>query len=210
MNLREPVLCSIDLGAASMSGMTGRYEKRMSDLAGLYADETAWRAAVEATDNAVVYDVSEFRPSADAGDLIFGITRMGPGKVGREFFLTRGHIHARADRPEVYYAQRGRGVMLMESPDGETRVVEMGAQAICYVPPFWIHRSVNIGADDFVMMFSYPADAGQDYGIIERAGGMRHRVVADEGGGWMLVENAGYIPRDAAVVAAILAAGAPA
>src|SRR5690606_31013983 len=127
----------------------------------------------------------------------FGVTRMAPGRVGREFFLTRGHIHAKADRPEIYYGQRGRGLMLMESPDGETRTVEIGPQAICYVPPFWIHRSVNLGADALLLVFSYPADAGQDYDIITRSGGMRHRVVATADGGWTLAENTGYRPREA-------------
>jgi glucose-6-phosphate isomerase len=34
------------------------------------------------------------------------------------------------------------------------------------------------------MLFCYGADAGQDYGIIERAGGMQQLVVATPGGGW--------------------------
>ena len=84
--------------------------------------------------------------------------------------------------------------MQLESPEGETRVVEIGPQAVCYVPPYWIHRSINLGEDDFVMLFSYPADAGQDYAIIERAGGMRHRVLAAPDG-WTLADNPGYRPR---------------
>jgi glucose-6-phosphate isomerase len=120
---------------------------------------------------------------------------MVPGRVGREFFLTRGHVHAKADRPEIYFGQRGRGLMLMESPDGETRTVEIGPQTICYVPPFWIHRSVNLGDDELLLMFAYPADAGQDYDIITRSAGMRHRVVAVADGGWILTENPRYRPR---------------
>ena len=42
------------------------------------------------------------------------------------------------------------------------------------------------------MTFAYPADSGQDYAIIEEAGGMRSRVVDDGKGGWRLVDNAGY------------------
>jgi glucose-6-phosphate isomerase len=195
MDLREPASCTVEKASGSMVGGTGRYEKRMSDLRGIYADEHAFEALLEQAGDPIVYDVSEFRPSADAGDLIFGLTRMSPGKVGDEFFMTRGHIHARPDRPEVYYGQKGSGLMLLESPDGETRTIEIGPQVICYVPPFWIHRSVNTDAEDLVMMFSYPADAGQDYGIIERSRGMRHRVVADSVRGWTLVENADYVPR---------------
>src|SRR5262249_26064281 len=157
--------------------------------AGLYADSAAFAAALAEGDR-IVYDVEDFRPSADAGDMIFGVTRMAPGKIGAEYYLTRGHIHARANRPEIYYGQTGGGLMLMESPEGETRVVDIALNVACYVPPYWIHRSINIGAEDLVMAFSYPADSGQDYGIIARSNGMRKRVLDDGKGGWALADNA--------------------
>lgn len=202
----EPASCLVDVESGAMTGMTGRYEKRLRDLAGVYEDETAFAALLVSSGDPVVYEVCDFRPSGAAGDMIFGVTRMSPGRVGREFFLTRGHIHARADRPEVYYGQRGRGVMLLEAPDGETRAVAIAPQTVCYVPPYWIHRSVNVGAEDLVMMFSYPADSGQDYDIIERSGGMRHRVMADGDGGWELVENGNYRPRSREAADAIVSA----
>ena len=42
------------------------------------------------------------------------------------------------------------------------------------------------------MTFAYPADSGQDYAIIEEAGGMRSRVVDDGAGNWTLVDNVNY------------------
>lgn len=198
MRIPDPASCRVFPETGEMSDGTGRYEKRLSELAGLYADAAAFAALLAAGDR-VVYDVTEFRPSERPGDLIFGVTRMSPGRVGDEFFLTRGHIHAKPDRPEIYYGQKGTGLMQLEAPDGETRVVEIGPQTICYVPPYWIHRSINTGEADLVMVFSYPADSGQDYGIIERSGGMRQRVVAAPGG-WALVDNAAYVPRDPEVV----------
>jgi glucose-6-phosphate isomerase len=206
MALFEPTACQVDVAAGTMSGATGTYQKRLVDLAGLYADQAAFAAAVQAGGNAVVYDVADFRPSAKSGDLIFGVTRMSPGRIGNEFYLTRGHIHALADRPEIYYGQAGQGLMLMESPEGETRVVEMAVQTICYVPPFWIHRSVNTGTTDFVMVFSYPADAGQDYGIIEKSNGMRHRVIAGGPKGWQLIENQDYRGRSPEAIAGLMPA----
>ena len=76
----------------------------------------------------------------------------------------------------------GEGVMLLESPEGETRVLEVFPRQMIYVPPFWIHRSVNTGAAPLVMSFCYPSDSGQDYSIIERSGGMASRIVADGSG----------------------------
>ena len=153
----------------------------------------------------MVYEVTDFKPSTDAGDMIVGVTRMRPGKVGREYFFTRGHIHANANRPEMYYGESGRGVMLLESPDGEIRTVEIAPRTLCYVPPFWIHRSVNVGDDDLVMTFAYPADSGQDYAIIEEAGGMRKPCRGRRIGGWTLVDNAGYRGRPAARIERVLA-----
>ena len=204
-NLRHPVRLHFRI-EGHLDGANGRYEKRLSELVGLYADAAAFAATLERLGDRVVYDVEDFRPSADAGDMIFGVTRMAPGKIGAEYYLTRGHIHAKANRPEIYFGQAGRGLMLMESPDGETRVIEIEPNTACYVPPYWVHRSINIGGEDLIMTFSYPADSGQDYDIIARSNGMRQRVLDDGNGGWMLVENAGYRPRSVADIASLLEA----
>jgi glucose-6-phosphate isomerase, archaeal len=202
--LREPASSVVNPKRGGMSGKTGRYEKRLSDLTGLYADDAAYRDALARLDDPIVYDVEDFRPGAHAGDLIYGVTRMSPGMIGDEFFLTRGHIHEKADRPEIYYGQSGHGLMQLESPEGETRIVEVRPQTICYVPPFWIHRSVNIGEEDLIMVFAYPSDSGQDYTIIENSNGLRHRVVKDRTGGWKLVENPAYRPRSGETVRGLL------
>jgi glucose-6-phosphate isomerase len=199
MKLREPGIFRVDVARGELGGATNRYVKRYADLDGLYEDAGAFRALVaKAGADTLAYEVTDFKPSEDAGDLIIGVTRMRPGKVGREYFLTRGHIHARANRPEMYYGEHGHGVMLLESPEGEVRTIEIGPRTLCYVPPYWIHRSVNVGTEDLVMTFAYPADSGQDYAIIEEANGMRSRVVEDGAGGWELAPNAGYRGRPAA------------
>lgn len=204
MTLREPGLCTVDVASGVLRGATGRYTKTLRDLAGIYADQAAFTAVCAADPDRVVYEVTDYRPSADAGDMILGVTRMVPGKVGREFFLTRGHIHANPNRPEMYYGESGRGVMLLESPDGEIRTIEITPRALCYVPPYWIHRSVNTGTEPLVMTFAYPADSGQDYAIIAESGGMRCRILDDGTGGWIAVENPDYRPRPAARVDSIL------
>jgi glucose-6-phosphate isomerase len=55
------------------------------------------------------------------------------------------------------------------------------------------------------MTFAYPADSGQDYGIIEKAGGMRSRIVDDGNGGWVAVDNASYRFRPRELVESIFA-----
>ena len=204
MPMREPGTCRVDVEKGELRGATGRYAKTMADLVGLYADESAYKAALAELGDTVVYEVTDFKPSADAGDMIIGVTRMIPGKVGNEYFLTRGHIHANANRPEMYYGEAGKGLMLLESPDGEIRTVEIGPRSLCYVPPYWIHRSVNVGTTELVMTFAYPADSGQDYAIIAKAGGMRSRIVDDGSGGWKAVHNKDYRFRSKDLVESIL------
>lgn len=191
-------------GTGALSHRTGRYEKRLSDLAGLYADGAAFAAALSAGDP-VVYAVEEVRHSAARGDIAFGTTWMMPGRIGEEFYLTRGHIHAIANRPETYRGESGHGLMLMEAPDGTVEIREVGPGVTVYVPGLWIHRSVNTGAAPLVMTWAYPADAGQDYGIIARSGGMRQRILSDGAGGWRAVDNPLWRPRTGDEIAAILA-----
>ena len=181
-----------------MTGRTCRYEKRYSDLAGLFVDEAAYASIAEARGDEVAYQVDEVRPSDRAGDLIFGTSTLHPGKVGDEFIFTRGHIHPVSDRPEIYLCQSGRGIMLMELADGTTRTEEMTPNSVVYVGPRWIHRSIHVGDALLVTLFCYPADAGQDYEIIEKAGGMRDLIVAGGAGGWKQVPNPRYRPRTTA------------
>lgn len=205
MKLFEPRNYRVDVAAGRLDGASNRYVKLFSDLVGLYEDQQAFQALVTERGGRVAYEVTDFKPSANPGDMIIGVTRMEPGRVGREFYMTRGHIHARPNRPEMYYGERGRGVMLLESPAGDVRTVEITPRSMCYVPPYWIHRSVNVGDEPLVMTFAYPADSGQNYDIIGKAGGMKSRIVTDGKGGWMTVDNDTYRPRPQALVDSIMA-----
>jgi glucose-6-phosphate isomerase len=199
-----PTSHHIDPANGVLSASTGRYEKRLAELDGIYADGDAFAEAASSEGDRVVYYVHEVRPAAARGDLIFGTTFMEPGRIADEFFVTRGHIHAVGNRPETYYGESGQGLMLLESPEGETKILEIRQRVMVYVPPLWIHRSVNTGDTPLVMSFCYPSDSGQDYGIIARSGGMATRIIAN-GAGWKAVPNADYRPRTKAEIDAILA-----
>ena len=199
---QKPSSHRIDPVSGEMSAAGGCYEKRLKDLAGIYQDEDAFQRALSQEAERVVYRVYEQRPEQSAGDLIFGTTFMEPGRIGAEFYVTRGHIHATANRPEVYYGESGEGLMLMEDPAGEVQILELRPNHVVYVPPFWVHRSVNTGSTPLVMSFFYPSDSGQDYRIIARSGGMAVRIVAD-GSGWKAVPNPSYRARTADEIAQV-------
>jgi glucose-6-phosphate isomerase len=181
-----------------MRGATSGYEKRLGDMAGVYQDDAAFREVL-ATQGAdfLVYRVEEHRNVDGAGALIIGTSTLQPGRYGDEFAVTRGHLHAKADRAELYYCLSGRGVMLLETLDGRCEALPLGPGEAVHVPGHWVHRSVNVGEEPFVTLFCYGADAGQDYELIRRAGGMSALVVADGDGGWSIRPNphhVGYPP----------------
>ena len=192
----EPVKLTLAAAEGGLHGSNGRYEKNLSDLRGLYRDEAAFEALLAADDGAPVYSVESSQSEGGPGGLITGVSVLEPGKVGDEFFMTRGHLHAVVDRSELYLGLAGHGVMLLETSDGESRAIEVTPGEAVYVPGQWVHRSVNIGTERFVTLFCYASDAGQDYAIIERAGGMKQLVVEVDGQ-WTTQDNPdhrGYRP----------------
>jgi glucose-6-phosphate isomerase, archaeal len=165
---------SIDGRTGALEPATGRYAKRLSELRGLFQDGAAFERAISEDHDPVVYEVIDYRKPES--DLCFGTTIMSSGKVGAEYYMTRGHFHERPDRGEAYYTQSGEGLLLLESRDGETRVVEMRPGICAFIPPDWAHRSINTGDEKFVFAWFCATDAGHDYGEILKRG-MRKLVV---------------------------------
>jgi glucose-6-phosphate isomerase, archaeal len=197
---RGPFLTFVKAQRFQIQPKTGGYTKYIRELDGIYADQASFQALVETSGDSVAYQVDEVRFSDKVSDLITGLSVLQPGKVGSEFFMTRGHLHQRADRAETCYCVAGHGILLMESLDGKAEAAEMRPGSLVYVPPFWVHRSVNVGRDVFATLFSYPADAGQDFEIVRRAGGFHQIVVGDGERGWKLEQNPSYQPRTAAEI----------
>ena len=169
----------------SMRGLSSHYEKRLEDLSGVYRDRQAFDELLIARGPATLsYTVEESRVGDGPGALVIGTSTLLAGVVGREFAMTRGHLHAVADRAELYHCLSGSGVLLLETTDGESQAVPMEAGDAVHVPGHWLHRSVNVGDQPFVTLFCYPADAGQNYDIIAAAGGMASLILSDGSGGW--------------------------
>ena len=184
-----------------MTGGSRHYEKFAGDMTGVYLDAAALDEQI-ARDGAelLVYSVNEQKYQDGLGALIVGTSTVLPGQYGNEFAMTRGHLHATSDRAELYYCLAGKGVMLLDTVDGQTAAIELTPGKAVNVPGHWVHRSVNVGTEPFVTLFSYAADAGQDYQIIADAGGMKTLVVQD-GDGWTTIPNprhTGYSARPSA------------
>ncbi|MEG1857402.1 MAG: glucose-6-phosphate isomerase family protein [Pseudoflavonifractor sp.] len=161
-------------------------QRRISDMASQFADEAA-AAALVAAGNPLLYEFYGLDLPEEPGVLQFGTTILYPGKVGDEYFMTKGHFHTILDTSEVYYCLAGDGMMMMETPEGEVQCREVHPGDALYVPGKWAHRSINTGTEKLVMFFVYRSDAGHDYGTIEEKG--YRKLMADRHGVPTLIDN---------------------
>jgi glucose-6-phosphate isomerase len=159
----------IDLIEGTMLAPDRVLTRRASDMRGYYADEAALQRLIDAS-NPVHYEVFEkVIPEVD-GELLFCISKLYPGTVGDECFMTKGHYHTRPQTAETYLCIRGEGFMAMKTAEGLWDTQEMRRNRMVYVPGFWAHRSINTGDEPLISFCVYPADAGHNYGDIEKEG----------------------------------------
>jgi glucose-6-phosphate isomerase len=167
--LFEPFSVDLDLAKAVMDAPDTRLVRNASSMQGHYADADALNRLIEAGDP-LHYEVFEKTVPHEYGHLQFGISKLQPGTVGDECFMTKGHYHEIPETAEVYLCLRGQGYMLMKTVEGQCRAEYMERGKIVYVPPYWAHRSVNVGDEPFITFYVYPGDAGHNYGDIEEQG----------------------------------------
>lgn len=153
--------------------------RHLSSMTGYYVDQVAFTAQLAAADP-VLYEVYGIERPAVSGELISGVTRLYAGKVGQEYFMTKGHFHAVLETGEIYYALRGQGLLVLETPEGDCSVQSFDAGQVVYIPPRWAHRTINTGADELLFFWVCPAHAGHDYASIAQHG-FRQVVVEIEG-----------------------------
>lgn len=154
--------------------------RMLSDMKGMYLNNEALNNILEKSD-LCIYEFYELEIPEKPSDLAYGTTILYPGKVGNEYFMTKGHFHEKLETAEVYYCTKGHGYLLLEDPEGETEIQEMTPGISVYVPPKFAHRSINISNfEPFIMFFVFRADAGHDYKTIETKG-FRKLIIEREG-----------------------------
>lgn len=161
-------------------------KRHLSQMRGMYLDNAAFDAAVKDGDP-LVYEFFELGPPDDAGHLAFGTSITYPGKVGDEYYMTKGHFHTVLDTAEMYYTLSGSGKMMTENPEGDVVVHDLSPGVVVYIPPRYAHRSINTGTTPMVTFFAFRADAGHDYGTIETKG--YRKLVVERDGRPAIVDN---------------------
>jgi glucose-6-phosphate isomerase len=160
-----PLLSQFNPGTGEVSGVTPKV-RRLDGLKGYFVDEAAYRRAL-GQENPVVYSVSSVEPAQGDGQLHYGVGKLMPGRIGREYFFTAGHFHAYRPAAEFYIGLSGEGLMLLQhETSGETRVQPLRPDTAVYVPGYTAHRTINCGETPLIYLGIYPAQAGHDYGLI--------------------------------------------
>ena len=155
-------------------------KRMLSDMEGMYLDNNKLKEMLNLGD-IVVYEFYDLGMPENPGELAYGTTILYSGKVGDEYFMTKGHFHAKIDTAEIYYCIKGHGYLLMENPEGEVEFQEMKPGLSVYVPPRFAHRSINIDNNEpLIMFFAFRADAGHDYKTIETKG-FRKLIIERDG-----------------------------
>ncbi len=168
--LINPFTVEIDFAELVMSAPDVHNQRPASAMRGYYQDNAALERLIAEGHDPMHYETFEKRVPEEYGHLLFCISKIQPGLVGEECFMTKGHYHTRINTGEIYFCLGGEGYMVMKTPEGQFDTQKMVKGSLVYVPPYWAHRSVNSGTEPLTMLAIWPADAGHNYGDIEKEG----------------------------------------
>lgn len=169
-SLINPFTVTIDFAENIMRGADVHNERKASVMRGYYRDAAALEKIIADGNDPLHYETFEKHVPEEYGHLLFCISKIQPGLVGDEFFMTKGHYHTRLNTGEIYLCLQGRGYMAMKTPAGSFDAQQMTRGSMIYVPPYWAHRSINTGDEPLTMFCVWPGDAGHNYGDIEKEG----------------------------------------
>ena len=185
--IMRPFAIHLDFKTGALTPHDRTNIRKLSDMKGMFLDTEAERRVLE-KDNPIIYSFSEKILPEENGHLQLATTSIHPGKIGDEYYMTKGHYHRRPDTSEVYLGLEGKGCLLIQTVQGDFESIDIEPGVMAYIPPYWGHRMVNTGSIPFVFFAVYPGDAGHNYGDIERTGFVKILVEKD-GKPLLLVDN---------------------
>lgn len=161
---------AIDWTTGAISGpAVSEIVRTLGQLPGLFLDGAAYRRSDPET---VIYRVQSYTPVPEGteGGLYWGTTTIEAGRIGEEYFMTKGHSHRKRNRAEYYATIQGEGALLLMDEDRNTWYEAMTPGSLHYIPANTAHRTANTGRAPLVFTACWPSDAGHDYHSIEEHG----------------------------------------
>ncbi|NIO71310.1 MAG: glucose-6-phosphate isomerase [Anaerolineae bacterium] len=189
VEVMKPFATTLSFAERMITPCGQKIERRLSHMRGMYQDIAETEAILE-RDDPLIYAVYTSDVPEEEGQLPHCLTVLYPGRVGDEYYMTKGHFHVAMDTAEIYLGLEGEGYLLMQTKEGDSQALEMGRGTIAYISPCWAHRTVNTGKGPFVFFAVWPGHAGHDYGTIEESGFLK--LVVERENQPVLIPNPRY------------------
>jgi glucose-6-phosphate isomerase, archaeal len=153
--------------------------RKLKDLSGIFQDQEAFNFLDQ---EQPAYSVQSWLPVSEGtpGGLFFGASTIYPGKVGNEYFMTKGHFHLLGDRAEFYWGVQGKGMLILMDRNRNTWAEEVYPGSLHYIGGEIAHRLANTDNENLIVGACWPSDAGHDYEEIA-VNGFSARLVEIEG-----------------------------
>lgn len=145
-------------------------QRTLSDIKGIFKDQ---KAIKDLDLSIVAYRVNCHFEETEGkeGGLFFGTSYVSPGKVGSEYFMTKGHFHSKRDTAEYYWCLGGEGCLILMDEEGNCRAEYMKKGSMHYIAGNIAHRIANTSeTEELVVGACWPSDAGHDYESIIESG----------------------------------------
>jgi len=141
----------------------------LKDISRIFHDEKALEAMNQ---EQLAYSVQSWLPVVEGtpGGLFFGTSTVYPGKVGDEYFMTKGHFHKQSDRAEFYWGVQGKGMLILMDRNRNTWAEKIYPGSLHYIGGEIAHRLANTGDEKLIVGACWPSDAGHDYEEIAKNG----------------------------------------
>jgi glucose-6-phosphate isomerase, archaeal len=178
-----PLVTDLELATGLLHPGRRVVTRRLSEMAETYEDHAAAAALLASGQDPVIYEAYESESPDGPDELVFRTTVIQPGTIGDEYFMTFGHHHVR-DSGEFYLGLAGHGQIIMQSRDDRALTAAIPAGRCVYVPAGWCHRTINDGAEPFVFLAVYFADAGHDYASMAADGFVARLRRGPDGAQW--------------------------
>ncbi len=173
-----PTSVQINLEDGEMVPHTVLDHRHVSHLAESFSDRSAVEAALSQSDP-LIYTIYHHAFVTDKTDMAMGMSVIAAGKVGDEYYMTKGHLHESDDQAEIYYCVQGEGYLLMDDLQGDFQAMPFTAGTAVHIPPQYAHRVVNTGKKPLIFVSAFHLAAGHVYQPVAEKGFARIVIEVD-------------------------------
>jgi glucose-6-phosphate isomerase len=169
MKTNKPTSVQIKIREGQMLPNTTHDQRFVSHLTEQFSDQIATMDAIKNGDP-LVYELFHHVFLTDRTDMAFGMSVIAAGKVGNEYYMTKGHLHESDDQSEVYYCVSGMGLLLMDDLKNDFQAMPFSEGTVIHIPPQYAHRVVNTGNEKLTFVSVFHVAAGHVYQSVAEAG----------------------------------------